>query len=136
MPVRPVEDDPGFGERLAEALNVFNYAAAGRDDGADLDFVVEEAGEMIAGLSGYTWAGIAEVKVLWVRDDQRGNGLGTSLLAAAEAEVRRRGGDRVTLNTYSFQAPGFYARHGYAECGRTLGYPSGHDHIHLVKRLQ
>jgi GNAT superfamily N-acetyltransferase len=58
------------------------------------------------------------------------------LLAAAEAEIRRRGCDRVALNTHSFQAPGFYARFGYTECGRTPGYPHGHDDIHLVKQLR
>ena len=41
----------------------------------------------------------------------------------------------MALNTHSFQAPGFYARFGYAECGRTPGYPHGHDQIHLVKIL-
>jgi hypothetical protein len=52
-----------------------------------------------------------------------------------EAEIRRRGCDRVALSTHTFQAPGFYARLGYAECGRTPGYPHGHDDIHLVKQL-
>ena len=64
-----------------------------------------------------------------------GHGLGARLLAAAEAEIRRRGCDRVALNTHSFQAPDFYARFGYTECGRTPGYPHGHDDIHLVKQL-
>ncbi len=57
------------------------------------------------------------------------------LRAAAEAEIRRRGCDRVALSTQSFQAPGFYARLGYTECGRTPGYPRGYDDMHLVKRL-
>jgi hypothetical protein len=48
---------------------------------------------------------------------------------------RRRGCDRVALSTHSFQAPGFYARSGYRECGRTPGYPHGHDDIHLLKLL-
>ena len=63
------------------------------------------------------------------------SGLGAGLLAAAEAEILRRGCDRVALNTHSFQAPGFYARSGYTECGRTPGYPHGHDDIHLLKLL-
>jgi GNAT superfamily N-acetyltransferase len=75
------------------------------------------------------------VDLLWVREDERGSGLGARLLATAEAEIRRRGCDRVALSTHTFQAPGFYARLGYAECGRTPGYPHGHDDIHLVKQL-
>jgi len=70
------------------------------------------------------------------RRARRGAGLGTKLLAAAEAEIRPRGGDRVALSTHSFQVPGFYARFGYRECGRTPGYPHGHDDIHLVKQLR
>jgi hypothetical protein len=42
----------------------------------------------------------------------------------------------VALSTHSFQVPGFYARFGYRECGRTPGYPHGHDDIHLVKQLR
>jgi hypothetical protein len=51
------------------------------------------------------------------------------------SEIRRRGCDRVALSTHSFRAPGFYARFGYTECGRTPGYPHGHDDIHLMKQL-
>lgn len=58
------------------------------------------------------------------------------LLATAEEEIRRRGCDQVALSTHSFQAPGFYARFGYRECGRTPAYPRGHDQIHLIKRLR
>ena len=63
------------------------------------------------------------------------NFVGTRVLVAAEEEVRRRGCEQVALSTHSFQAPRFYARRGYVECGRTPAYPRGHDQIHLVKRL-
>jgi hypothetical protein len=62
--------------------------------------------------------------------------VGDADASLAEAEIRRRGCDRVALNTHSFQAPDFYARFGYTECGRTPGYPHGHDDIHLVKQLR
>jgi len=87
------------------------------------------------GSTGWTWGGCGYIELLWVREDQRGDGLGTGLLAAAEAEIRHRGCDRVALSTHSFQAPDFYARFGYTECGRTPGYPRGHDDIHLMKQL-
>jgi ribosomal protein S18 acetylase RimI-like enzyme len=89
-----------------------------------------------AGLFGWTWGGCGYIDLLWVREDCRGSGLGTRLLVAAEEEIRRRGCEQVALSTHSFQAPGFYARFGYQECGRTPAYPRGHDQIHLVKRFR
>jgi len=131
------EADPDLRERLDQEINAFNAAATGHHDARLLSIAARgDSGDLRGGLSGWTWGGCGYIELLWVRDDERGDGLGTRLLAAAEAEVHRRGCDRVTLDTHSFQAPGFYARHGYTECGRTPGYPSGHDSIHLIKRLR
>jgi GNAT superfamily N-acetyltransferase len=129
--------DDGLRERLDQEVNAFNAAATGYHDARLLSIAARaDDGDLRAGLYGWTWGGCGYIELLWVADGQRGNGLGSKLLAAAEDEIRRRGCDRVALDTHSFQAPGFYARLGYAECGRTPGYPHGHDSIHLVKRLQ
>jgi GNAT superfamily N-acetyltransferase len=128
--------DAGLSEQLDQEISAFNVAATGHDDARMLSVAVRgDDGDLRGGLYGWTWGGCGYVDLLWVRDDQRGTGLGAGLLAAAEAEIRRRGCDRVALNTHSFQAPGFYARLGYAECGRTPGYPHGYDDIHLLKQL-
>jgi GNAT superfamily N-acetyltransferase len=128
--------DDGLRERLNEEINAFNVAATGLDDGALLGIAArEDGGALVAGLFGWTWGGCGYIEVLWVRADRRRRGLGTRLLAAAEREIGRRGCGQVALSTHSFQAPGFYARFGYQECGRTPAYPRGHDEIHLVKRL-
>ena len=128
--------DNGLRERLDREINAFNAAVTGYADGRLLCIAVhDDSGDLLAGLSGWTWGGCGYIDLLWVRSDRRGSGLGTRLLAAAEEEIARRGCDRVALSTHSFQAPGFYARFGYQECGRTPGYPHGHDSIHLVKRL-
>ena len=128
--------DTGLREYLDEKISAFNAAVTGYHDGRLLSVTVRgDGGDLCAGLYGWTWGGCGYIDLLWVQDGQRGNGSGTRLLAAAEAEIRRRGCDRVALSTHSFQAPGFYARLGYTECGRTPGYPHGHDDIHLVKQL-
>jgi GNAT superfamily N-acetyltransferase len=130
------EADDGLRDRLDQEINAFNAAVTGYYDARLLSIAARaDDGDLHAGLYGWTWGGCGYVELLWVRDDQRGSGLGSRLLAAAEDEIRRRGCDRVALDTHSFQAPGFYARLGYQECGRTPGYPHGHDSIHLVKRL-
>lgn len=130
------EGDRDLRARLDQEIVAFNVAATGYRDVRLLSLAARgNGGDLCAGLSGWTWGGCGHIELLWVRDDQRRNGLGARLLAAAEAEIRRRGCDRVTLDTHSFQAPDFYVRLGYTECGRTPGYPNGHDHIHLVKLL-
>jgi GNAT superfamily N-acetyltransferase len=124
--------DAGLAERLDKEISAFNATVTGHHDGQMLSVAVRgDDGDLRAGLYGWTWGGCGYIELFWVHDDQRG----FALLAAAEAEIRRRGCDRVALSTHSFQAPGFYARFGYTECGRTPGYPHGHDDIHLVKQF-
>jgi GNAT superfamily N-acetyltransferase len=128
--------DNGLRERLDKEINAFNAATTGYADSRLLCIAVrDDDGDLRAGLFGWTWGGCGYIDLLWVRSDQRKSDLGTRLLAAAEQEIARRGCDQVTLSTHSFQAPGFYARFGYQECGRTPASPRGHDDIHLVKRL-
>lgn len=130
------DTDNGLRELLDKEINSFNAATTGYADGKLLGIAVrEDSGDLRAGLFGWTWGGCGYIDLLWVRSDQRGSGLGTQPLAAAEEEIARRGCDQVALSTHSFHAPDFYARFGYQECGRTPAYPRGHDHIHLVKRL-
>jgi ribosomal protein S18 acetylase RimI-like enzyme len=129
--------DDGLRERLDQEIQAFNGATTGYLDGRLLCVAVrEDGGDLRAGLFGWTWGGCGYIDLLWVRSDQRGSGLGSRLLATAEEEMARRGCDQVVLSTHSFQAPGFYARFGYEECGRARGYPRGHDQIYLVKSLR
>jgi GNAT superfamily N-acetyltransferase len=136
-------DDGGAVElELRARLHAFNVAATGIDDGALLVITVREdgndagdAGNIVAGLFGWTWGGTAFVDLLHVDESRRGAGLGSRLLAEAEAEGRRRGCRQVVLATHTFQAPAFYAARGYTEYGRVDGYPVGHGQVQLVKRL-
>jgi GNAT superfamily N-acetyltransferase len=123
-------------ERLEGEIDEFNFRTTGFRDGRHLAaFLHDDAGALRAGLAGHTWGGCAEIKFLWVREAERRSGLGSRLLEAAEDEARARGCTRLVLSTHSFQAPGFYRRHGYAEVGRADGYPRGHAQIFFVKTL-
>jgi len=113
-------------DRLKDAIDAFNCETTGYRDGRYLaTFVRDESGEMIAGLSGFTWGGYAKVEYLWIAAPYRHVGLGRRLLEAAEDEARARGCEVVVLDTHDFQAPGFYAKLGYVACGRTDGTPRG-----------
>ncbi|MGZ3653035.1 MAG: GNAT family N-acetyltransferase [Bdellovibrionota bacterium] len=92
-------------------------------------------GTVTAGLNGYTDWDWLFVKLLWVDQAERGKGFGARLLAAAEAEARTRGCRSVWLDTFSFQARGFYERRGYGAFAELEDYPRGHSRIFLRKAL-
>ena len=69
-----------------------------------------------------------------MREDQRGSSWEPGC-SPPPKPIWSRGCDRVALSAHYYQAPDFYARFGYAECGRTPGYPNGRDEIHLLKHL-
>lgn len=130
------EPDPRDLDSLEEHLNTYNIATTGYPfDGEVAAFVRDAEGTMIAGISGWAWGGILKIEHLWVHEDWRGHDLGTRLLQAAEDEGRKRGCRQVTLDTHSFQAPGFYQKLGYEVYGLLDDDPLGHQHYFLRKKL-
>ncbi|MCH0564296.1 MULTISPECIES: N-acetyltransferase [unclassified Streptomyces] len=88
------------------------------------------------GLVGHTWATWLHVTYLWVDERHRGAGLGSRLLAAAERLAREERDCRnVRLETWDFQAPGFYRKQGYEVVGMIEDYPPGVTEYTLTKRL-
>ena len=65
----------------------------------------------------------------------RGQGIGRQLMEMAEAQARAQGLLGMWLDTWTFQAPSFYQKLGFEECGRIKDYPPGHDRIFFVKRF-
>ena len=121
---------------LEERIYEFNVAATGIDDGRYLSIVLErDDGTIYGGLHGHTWAGICEIKTLWIAEGERGKGLGSQLLSMAEDQARRRGCRVIHLASFTFQAPGFYARHGFEPFARLEDLPSGHANVFMLKRL-
>ena len=133
-----VVDAPAMEDVLAleDRIDQFNVAATGADDGRYLTVILKrDDGTIYAGLHGHTWAGICEIKTLWIEESERGKGLGSRLLAAAEDEARRRACRVIHLESFTVQAPEFYARHGFEPFARLENLPAGHANVFLIKRL-
>ena len=75
------------------------------------------------------------VNWLWVADAYRKHGVGSRLMAGAEAAAREAGCRAAYLDTFTFQAPKFYERLGYREFGRLNDFPPGHSRIWFSKAL-
>lgn len=131
-----IEEHPNRSDvdRLQQRIFEFIVAQTGYDDGRDIGiFIRDAAGDLEAGIWGFTWGGCMRIEYLWVSEGLRGKGVGTRLLHAAEEEARRRGCFQVLLDTHTFQAPGFYAKHGYETFATVADYPKdcGQDYLRL-----
>jgi ribosomal protein S18 acetylase RimI-like enzyme len=93
-------------------------------------------GELAGGLVGHTWATWLHVTYLWVDERHRGGGLGSRLLDEAERVARQeRECAAARVETWDFQAPDFYRKHGYDVVCVIPGYPPGITEFTLTKRL-
>lgn len=121
---RPAETDR---KDLIRKLVAHNEAAAGPERHEPLAVFARRGGpggEIVGGAEGYTHWGWLFVSHLWVHESLRGQDLGTRLLANIEEAARRRGAVAVYLDTYSFQARGFYEKRGYTLFGELPDYPA------------
>jgi ribosomal protein S18 acetylase RimI-like enzyme len=131
------EPEPDVVAWAVRELHAHNAATTGIDDARALFAAVRDDDDaLVAAIDGWTWGGTAYVDTLWVRPDARGAGLGTGLLAAAEAEARDRGCAQLVLTTHSFQAPDLHRRCGFEVAGEVDGYPAGHAYYLIRKRLR
>ncbi|MFP9230023.1 GNAT family N-acetyltransferase [Pectobacterium cacticida] len=96
----------------------------------------DDENHIIAGLISRTWWGALEVQYLWVSEPYRNNGLGRQLMQAAEREALNRGCHMAYVDTFEFQAKGFYEKLGYQEYGNLPGYAHKHTRIYLAKLIR
>jgi GNAT superfamily N-acetyltransferase len=130
------EPSPGDVAYLEDRLYEFNSAITGITGGEWLAIFVRDPDDrIVAGICGATWGGCLEVRQFWVEEARRHQGLGTRLFVAAEQEARRRGCQQILLATFSFQAPAFYAKHGFEVVAAVENHPRGHTNLVLRKRL-
>lgn len=128
--------DPTAWEVLTTGLDRYNEQFVGPTDFRPLVLVVRDpAGAVAGGLWGRTMYRWLWIWFLVLPEGMRRQGLGTRLVRAAEKEAAARGCIGAMLDTFSFQAPGFYRRLGYEVFGTVGDMPPGHRVEFMRKRL-
>ena len=82
----------------------------------------DAADNVVGGLRAIVFLHWLRIEVLFVDESQRGRGIGSALLLEAERLAREMGAKNAALETFEWQAPAFYGKHGYAETGRIAKY--------------
>ncbi len=99
-------------------------------------FVRGSDGELLGGTVGRAWGEVLELRLLWVHETLRSGGIGSQLLQRIETEAYELGCKTVITDTFSFQAPEFYSRHGFEVFGTIKGYPESTAKYYLRKTIQ
>lgn len=98
-------------------------------------YLQDEEGQKIAGLIGNTHGNWLSIKFLWVSEEMRGQNIGSDILSQAEKTAKERGCKYSFLDTFSFQAPEFYRKHGYKEVFVLENYPVTGKRHYFTKTL-
>ncbi len=113
----------------------FNASQAGPGNQRPLCVAIAgEDGEVQGGVYGWTLYDWLFVEFLFVPEALRGQGTGAALMARAEQEAKARGCLGAWLDTFSFQARGFYEKQGYELAGTIPDHPRGGARYFLAKR--
>ena len=128
-------DDSMWGA-IGGGLHNYNVQKAGDPQGKQICFILHSPeNEIAGGLIGETHWGWLYINLLFVKEELRGRGYGHQLLTLAEEEARKSGAKNAYLDTFTFQAPGFYEKNGYRVFGVLNDFPPGHQRYYYTKQL-
>lgn len=123
-------------EIIGTNLDLYNRQLAGDMNFQRLCFTLNTSdGQILGGVLGEVFWNWMHLDLLWIKEEIRGHGHGHRLLMAIEEEARKRGVTDVFLDTFSFQAPDFYHKHGYRQFGDLTGFPGEHHRFFFTKTL-
>ena len=98
--------------------------------------IIDDNGKIIAGCVArmHCW-NVAYVDTLLVDERYRGNGFGSKLLIEVERTAKEKGCYLIHLDTFDFQAKGFYEKQGYEVSGVLEDCPKNHRRFYLKKEI-
>jgi GNAT superfamily N-acetyltransferase len=121
---------------IGQGVHEHNMQEAGDLNFQRICFVLQTPDqEILGGVIGEIYWEWFYLDLMWIQENLRGLGYGAQLLTAVEKEAKEKGAKFVFLDTFSFQAPGFYQKYGYQLFGELANFPPGHQRFYLTKEL-
>ena len=136
MQVRLENTESQKAQEIGGLIRSYNRSKREAAESEPLNLYVEDdSGELMAGLVAETFGNWLEIEYLFVKEHLRGQGIGSQLLQRAESEAKMRNCRFAFVNTYQFQAPAFYQKHGYQEVFTLKDYPCTGQRHYYQKEL-
>lgn len=136
MHIRLENTESQKAQEIGDLIRSYNRSKRETSESEPLNLYVEdEHGQLLAGLVAETFGNWLEIEYLFVKEDLRGQGIGSQLLQQAESEAKKRNCRFAFVNTYQFQAPAFYQKYGYKEVFTMKDYPYTGQRYYYQKEL-
>jgi GNAT superfamily N-acetyltransferase len=130
------QDDKLVRQGIVAPLRAYNQSQAAPSEYRPLVIAIrDKEDQVIGGLWGHTHFDWLFTELLVVPEALRGQGIGTTLIKQAEQEAILRGCHGAWLDTFEFQARGFYEQLGYSCFGELANYPKGFARFFMQKQL-
>lgn len=121
---------------IGKGLDAFNVQIAGDYNFQRICFALQTSDDnIVGGVLGELFWDWFHIDLLWIPEELRGHGYGHQLLLKIEEEAQKRGAKNIFLDTFSFQAPEFYKKHGYQIYGELKDFPPGHQRYFFKKQI-
>ena len=121
---------------IGGGINDYNTRQAGPENSHMICYLLQDAeGTKAGGIIAIVHWGWLYINLLWIQDEFRGQGYGAQLMEMAEVEGIQYGAQYAYLDTFTFQAPGFYEKLGYTIVGELPDFPEGHTRFYMKKEL-
>jgi GNAT superfamily N-acetyltransferase len=130
--------DPDGADEAAvlEGLRDYNDRAGGQANHQSIAVLLkDDTGASVGGLTGWAVYDWLFIKLLYIPEAYRGKGVGSQLMQQAEAWARERQLTGIWLDTFDFQARGFYEKLGFTVFGTLEDHPRGGRRFFLEKRF-
>lgn len=125
--ISPATDEEVRSGYVGRQLREFNYRHVG--EYPEVQAIRLNArnpnGDIVGGLRAVVAMHWLRLEVLWVQEVSRGTRVGSRLLLEAERLARKMGAVNAAVETFQWQAPRFYEKHGYQEAARLENYIGG-----------
>ncbi len=120
---------------ILDGIKAFNRSHLGVKGIQIVIGVLDDDGQIKGGAIAYALKEMLIVDLMWLPDEIRGQGIGRRVIKELENQGRNHNCHFITLDTFTFQSPGFYQKLGFYEYGRVPKYMLGHDRIYYKKEL-
>ncbi|MFD0699990.1 GNAT family N-acetyltransferase [Myroides pelagicus] len=132
--------DPKDSKHISQGIVNFNQAMIPDLEPIEAEvkffaFARNQEGEVIGGIRATCYWNTLHIKLLWLDQNYRGQGMGQQLLKQTEQFAPKHDCQKALVETTSWQAKPFYEKAGYNHIATINDRPKGHVSHYLTKEL-